>query len=70
MFSIQGKLSVAVPGEVLAMYDVWKMYGKLPWKRLIKPTIDLATNGYQIDEPLSIILKDYKKDLIKERGFR
>jgi gamma-glutamyltranspeptidase/glutathione hydrolase/leukotriene-C4 hydrolase len=59
-----------VPGEILAMYNAWKTHGRLPWKRLFQPTIDLATNGYKIDEPLAKVIKSTKKDILKEKGFR
>ncbi|XP_028396634.1 glutathione hydrolase 1 proenzyme-like [Dendronephthya gigantea] len=68
--SKKGKLSVAVPGEILAMYGAWKTQGRLPWKRLFQPTIDLAENGFKIDEPLAIVIKSTMKDIIKEKGFK
>ena len=69
-FLFQGKLSVAVPGEILAMYNTWKTQGRLPWKRLFQPTIDLAKKGFKIDEPLALVINSTKKDIIKERGFK
>jgi gamma-glutamyltranspeptidase len=67
---LSGKLSVAVPGEILAMYNAWKTQGRLPWKRLFQPTIDLANNGFVIDEPLAKVIKSTAKDIIKEKGFK
>ena len=69
-FLFQGKLSVAVPGEILAMYNAWKTQGRLPWKRLFQPTIDLAKKGFKIDEPLALVIKSTKKNIIKEKGFK
>ena len=54
----------------MATYTAWKRYGKLPWKRLIQPTIDLAINGYKIDEPLSVVLKEFQQNLTQEKGLR
>ncbi|CAB4016120.1 gamma-glutamyltranspeptidase 1-like, partial [Paramuricea clavata] len=68
--SKKGKLAVAVPGEVLAMYNAWKTQGRLPWKRLFQPTIDLANNGFRIDKPLAVAINTTKNDIIKERGFK
>ncbi len=31
---------VTVPGTVAGLYEAHKRFGKLPWKRLIQPTID------------------------------
>ena len=61
---------MAVPGEILAMYNAWKTQGWLPWKRLFEPTINLAKNGFKIDEPLAIVIKSTMKDIIKEKGFK
>ena len=69
-FLFQGKLSVAVPGELLAMYNAWKIQGRLPWRRLFEPTINLAKNGFKIDEPLAIAIKFTMKKIIKENGFK
>ena len=63
-------MSVAVPGEILAIYNAWLRYGKLPWKRLVQPSIDLASKGFEIDEPLSIIIAEYNDSLLQEKGFR
>ena len=52
------------------MYNAWKTQGRLPWKRLFQPTIDLAKNGFKIDEPLALVIKSTKKNIIKERGFK
>ena len=68
--SIYGKLSVAVPGEILAMYNAWKTQGRLPWKRLFQPTIDLAKNGFIIDDPLAKVIKSNRKYIIKDKGFK
>lgn len=37
-----GVLSVAVPGELAGLYEAWKQYGKLAWKRLVDPSKKLA----------------------------
>lgn len=36
---------VTVPGTVAGLYEAHKRFGKLPWAKLIQPTIDLATKG-------------------------
>ncbi|MDX2362358.1 MAG: gamma-glutamyltransferase [Crocinitomicaceae bacterium] len=40
-----GALSVGVPGTVAGLYMAHQKYGKLPWKDLVQPSIDLAQNG-------------------------
>lgn len=48
--SIDGHLAAGVPGTVAGMVAAHKKYGKLPFKALIQPAIDLAKNGYAITQ--------------------
>lgn len=48
-----GLKSVGVPGTVAGLYLAHKKYGKLPWKNLVQPAIDLATNGFELTWSLS-----------------
>ncbi len=50
--SIDGPFSVAVPGLVRGLVELHAFYGTLPWKRLIKPAISIAKNGFPVDEML------------------
>lgn len=40
-----GWASVTVPGQVRAWADLHERFGRLPWHRLIEPSIDLAAQG-------------------------
>lgn len=48
--STNGYLAVATPGTVAGMYEVHRRYGKLPWQEVVKPSIDLAKNGFIIND--------------------
>jgi len=48
--SIDGYLSVAVPGTVAGMYQVHRQYGKLPWATLIAPAIHYARDGFVVSQ--------------------
>lgn len=63
---VHGGLSVGTPGLLKMLKAVHSKYGKLPWKELFTPAIDLAKQGFPMDERIKIIaenvsyLKDYK----------
>jgi gamma-glutamyltranspeptidase/glutathione hydrolase len=46
--SVDGWLSVAVPGTVPGLLALHKKHGKLPWARLVAPAIRLATDGFVV----------------------
>lgn len=48
--SVDGYLSVAVPGTVAGLYQVHRQYGKLPWATLVAPSISYAQNGFDVSE--------------------
>jgi gamma-glutamyltranspeptidase / glutathione hydrolase len=43
--STKGALASGIPGSIDGMVEMHKKYGKLPWKDLVQPAIDLALNG-------------------------
>ena len=59
-------MAIAVPGELKGMYEAHKKYGKLRWRELILPSINLAREGFLIHEALHQAI-DRKIKIIKER---
>ncbi|XP_033222455.1 scoloptoxin SSD14-like isoform X2 [Belonocnema kinseyi] len=43
-----GGLSVAVPGELAGYWEAHTKFGKLPWKDLVQPSIEVCENGYNL----------------------
>ncbi|MBX2816406.1 MAG: gamma-glutamyltransferase [Saprospiraceae bacterium] len=48
--SLEGHLAVGVPGSVDGMVQLHSRFGKLPWKDLVQPSVELARNGYALTE--------------------
>lgn len=46
--SLYGQLAAGVPGTVAGMEDVHKKYGKLSWKDVVQPSVDLASKGFSV----------------------
>jgi gamma-glutamyltranspeptidase / glutathione hydrolase len=63
--SARGSLACGVPGTVAGLVEAHGKYGKLPWKDLVQPAIDLALKGFVLTareaENLNSIQEDLKK---------
>ena len=46
--STNGYLAVATPGTIAGLYEVHRKYGRLPWKTVIAPAIQLAETGFPV----------------------
>ncbi len=46
----RGPVSVGVPGTVAGLYLAYERHGKLPWKDLLQPAIELSKAGYPLGE--------------------
>ena len=49
----QGHRSVGVPGAVAGLHLAWKEQGRLPWARLIAPSVTLARDGFIVSDGLA-----------------
>ncbi|XP_035690061.1 glutathione hydrolase 1 proenzyme-like [Branchiostoma floridae] len=76
--STLGGLAVAVPGEIRAFWEAHQRHGKLPWKDLFQPAIQLAEEGVCIAGSLAGAIEEKTVDMkrpwsggiITEQDFR
>ncbi|MBG93380.1 MAG: gamma-glutamyltransferase [Chloroflexi bacterium] len=57
-----GYLAVTTPGTVLALYEAYQRFGKLPWNELLQPAIELAAKGFIVPAELSETMSRPDKD--------
>ncbi|XP_077996025.1 glutathione hydrolase 1 proenzyme-like [Glandiceps talaboti] len=68
--SKEGGLSIAVPGDIRGYWQAYQRYGKLPWKRLFQPAIDMASEGFVISQSLGDGIADGEEYVRSDPGLR
>lgn len=63
--SERGHLSSGVPGTVAGLVEAHATLGKLPWKDLVQPAIDLALNGFPLTKNEAAGLNSIQADIQK-----
>ena len=58
-----GYLPVGVPGTVAGLFRAHQEFGRLPWRELVLPAIDLAEGGFEIGPALEKSLAAAAKEL-------
>jgi len=43
-------VAVGVPGSVAGLHMAWREHGRLPWKRLLEPAVELAREGFVVTD--------------------
>lgn len=67
--SAYGGLAIAVPSEVKGYYLAWQRHGRLEWRQLVQPSIDLATNGFQVPPYTAHSLASHWDELRTQKTF-
>jgi gamma-glutamyltranspeptidase/glutathione hydrolase len=68
--SVDGHLSVAVPGTVAGLYEIHRKYGKLSWQEVIAPAIKLADEGFIVSDRFVSRVEQRKDTLLKNPAAR
>ncbi|CAJ0933157.1 unnamed protein product, partial [Mesorhabditis belari] len=63
-----GWRAVAVPSELHGLWTAYEQFGsgKVPWNRLIEPTVQLLTDGVPVSSHMQIALQEYAFWITKE----
>jgi gamma-glutamyltranspeptidase/glutathione hydrolase len=64
--AIFSHLSSGVPGTVAGLHFAHRKYGKLPWKRLLAPAIELAGEGYTVSYDMASALERSRERLSRD----
>ena len=63
--SLYGQFAAGVPGTVDGMVKAHEKYGKLSWKDLVQPAINLAQKGFKITKQQASELTNKHNDFVK-----
>lgn len=66
----RGGLSVSVPGEIRGYETAHRMFGKLPWYELFRPSIEMATRGIPCPAELAARLVVYGQSFKTDPDWR
>jgi gamma-glutamyltranspeptidase/glutathione hydrolase len=51
-----GPMAAGVPGTVAAMHQAWLRFGSMPWKQVLQPAYQLASEGFMVGHDLAYVL--------------
>lgn len=66
--SLSGGLATAIPGEISGFWMAHRLAGRLPWKKLFEPVIEMCANGFQVSNTLANAIKTNQKAIKENKG--
>jgi gamma-glutamyltranspeptidase/glutathione hydrolase len=67
--SLYGHLAVGVPGTVAGMWAAHKRFGTMPWDELLRPAVELATDGFVVPDSLGSGMKSMQAVVAGKTNF-
>ncbi|WP_244614962.1 gamma-glutamyltransferase [Pukyongiella litopenaei] len=64
--NIQGATAIAVPGLVDGVGQAYERFGRMPWRDLVRPAVDLANEGLHVDWYAALIIASTTRELAKD----
>lgn len=61
--SLVGNLAAGVPGTVRGLWEAHRRHGRMRWRDLVRPAVDLAANGFEVPEQMVRVMGDAQRDL-------
>ena len=67
---LRGPLIISIPGLVDGLYQLWRIYGSIEWKKLVDFASKIARKGFPISKSLAKAISILKDELSKDYGWR
>lgn len=61
--SLVGNLAAGVPGTVRGLWEAHRRFGRMRWRDLVRPAVDLAADGFEVSEQMVRVMGDAQRDL-------
>ncbi|XP_013143929.1 PREDICTED: gamma-glutamyltranspeptidase 1-like [Papilio polytes] len=68
--STVGGLAIAVPGELRGYGELYREYGRLPWRELVRPAANLCRTGHRVNNYMGRVLRSYSDRIKAEPSMR